>query len=144
MHTHTQTFFIRYLSSACSKTDFSTNIFFLRWLLKIFVRLQYTNLIKSNRYNNNRMTRVRKKSLIFPEEININPVVMNNQGAVQIIIINVSLNLINGQYRYKRSKKKWKNFLYAEKIEKKNKKFNWMEENQIGNSYGWGKKLCKL
>ena len=43
IHTYTQTFFIRYLSSACSKTNFST---------KIFARLQYTYLIKSNRYNN--------------------------------------------------------------------------------------------
>ena len=29
-HTYTQTFFIRYLGSACSKTDFSPKIFFLR------------------------------------------------------------------------------------------------------------------
>ena len=57
IHTHIHTyihtdFFIRYLTSACSKTDFSTKIFFLRWILKIFARLQYTYLIKSNRYNN--------------------------------------------------------------------------------------------
>ena len=60
IHTCTETFLIRYLSSACSKTDFSTKIFFLRWILKIFVRLQYTYLIKSNRYN---------KELTEPKEI---------------------------------------------------------------------------
>ena len=49
---HTQTFFYSIFEFSMFQNGLSTNIFFLRWILKIFVRLQYTYLSKSNRYNN--------------------------------------------------------------------------------------------
>ena len=51
IHTYTQTFLFDIWVQHVPKR-ISVQKFFLQWILKIFVRLQYTYLIKSNRYNN--------------------------------------------------------------------------------------------